>query len=206
MKKLLHCAMIAALIFLCGSGMGLSRTQSLLHEWCGIVMFVCVLLHLIVNRRWFKSLTRGKYTANRTVMTAADLLLIVAILLIAVSSVVISGYIFASLDISGTLLGRRIHMVTTAWLFVISGIHYGMHLRSGKWNVLLYIAGIAGIVALILCRLYERLFLLNEFAFTPNYPAWIIYLLHALMFATFMALGSILKYLMTKKGKANEKR
>ena len=204
MRKLLHYAMILALIFLCGSGMAISRTESLLHEVFGIVMFLCVLLHLAVNRKWFTSLSRGKYNANRFMTAAANFLLIAAILLIAVSSVVISGYVFSKLNLSGAFWGRQIHMAATAWLFVISGIHYGMHMR--KRYLSLYIAGAFGIAAFIVCRLYERLFLLNEFAYMPYIPERTIYLLHALMFAAFIVLGNELKQIMTRKGKANEKR
>ena len=206
MRKLLHYAMILALVFLCGSGMAFSRTESLLHEVCGIIMFLCVLLHLAINRKWFTALFRGKYNANRIMTAAADFLLIAAILLIAVSCVVISGYVFSKLNLSGAFWGRRVHMAATAWLFVISGIHYGMHLKNGKRNLLLYIAGAAGVAAFIICRFYERLFLLNEFAFMPDIPEWTVYFLHALMFTAFMTLGSELKRLMTRKGKANEKR
>ena len=206
MRTLLHYAMILALVFLCGSGMAFSRTESLLHEVCGIIMFFCVLLHLAVNRKWFTAFFRGKYNANRIIITVADFLLIAVILLIAVSSVVISGYVFSKLDLSGAFWGRRIHMAATAWLFVISGIHYGMHLKNGKRNRLLYISGAAGIAAFIVCRFYERPFLLNDFAYMPALPEWTMYLLHALMFTAFMTLGSELKRLMTRKGKANEKR
>ena len=151
------------------------------------------------------SLSRGKYNANRIITVAADFLLIAAILLIVVSCVVISGYVFSKLNLSGAFWGRRVHMAATAWLFVISGIHYGMHLKNGKRNLLLYIAGAAGIAAFIICRFYERLFLLNEFAFMPDIPEWTVYLLHALMFTAFMALGSELKRLIMRKDKANRK-
>ena len=40
----------------------------------------------------------------------------------------------------------------------------------------------------------------------PDIPEWTVYLLHGLMFTAFMALGSELKHLMTRKGKANEKK
>ena len=206
MRKLLHYAMIPALIFLCGSGMAPGRAESFLHECCGIVMFLCVLLHLTVNRKWFSALSRGKYGANRIMTVTSDFFLIAAILSIAVSSPVISGYVFSKLNLSGAFWGRRIHMAATAWLFVMSGIHYGMHLRNGKRNLILYIAGASGVAAFIVFRFYERLFLLNEFAFMPFIPEWTVYLLHALMFTAFMALGSEMKRLLIRKGKANEKR
>ena len=190
MKKPLHYSMIILLIFLCGSGMAVSRTESLLHECCGIFLFLCILLHLVKNRQWFAHLFQGKYNAYRTVITIIDLLIIVMILLIAISSVTISGYVFSPIALGGAAWGRKIHFAATAWLLVLSGFHCGLHMKTEKRNVLLYIAGAGGIIAFIICRLYERLLLLNEFAYMPALPSWTIYLLHAIMFAAFIALGS----------------
>ena len=114
MRKVLHYVMIIALIFLCGSGLSLSRTESLLHEWCGIILCACTLLHLVWNRKWFRALAKGRYSANRTLITITDILLILLIVLIAVSSLMISGYVFSFLDIGGAAWGRRIHYVCTA--------------------------------------------------------------------------------------------
>ncbi len=202
MRKVLHYVMITALIFLCGSGLSFSRTESLLHEWCGIILFVCIVFHLVLNRKWFRRLFKGRYSANRTAIAAADILLILLIVLIAVSSLVISGYVFSFLDLSGAAWGRRIHYVCTAWIFLLGGIHFGMHLKTGKRKPILYIAGAAGIAAFVICRFYERLFLLTEFAYMPNVPQWIVYLLHTLMFAAFVVLGNELSRLIKRKGKA----
>ena len=199
MRRVLHYVMIILLIFLCGSGLSFSRTESLLHEWSGILLFVCVIVHLIWNRKWFNGIFRGKYNANRSLITATDILLIVLILMIAVSAMVISGYVFSFLDLHGAAWGRRIHFAGTAWLFLLSGIHFGMHMKAGKRNVILYITAAGGLAAFIVCRFYERLFLLNEFAFIPSVPSWTVYLLHALMFGAFMCIGSEIKWLVTKK-------
>ena len=200
MKKLLRYAMVPLLVFLCGSGMAFSRAESVLHEWCGIILIVCVVLHLTINRRWFQALRRGHYSINRGVIAATDFLLIALVFMIAVSSIVISGNVFSPLNLSGAFWGRRIHMVATAWLLLLCGVHYGMHLKGGKTNVLLYLAGATGIAAFVVCRFYERLFLLNEFAYLPNVPEWAVYLLHALMFAAFMVLGNELNRLLKRKG------
>ena len=200
MRKTLHYAMLSALVFLCPSGMGFSRTESLLHEWCGIVMFVCVLLHLVINRRWFSGLLKGKYNANRSMITVTDVLLIVLVILTVVSSMVISGYVFSFLGLSGTAWGRRIHFVGTAWLLLLCGIHFGTHISPGKRNPLLYLAGAGGVAAFAVTRFYERLFLLNEFAYVPDIPEWTVYILHALMLASFIVTGSEIKRLTARKG------
>jgi hypothetical protein len=42
------------------------------HEWIGVVVFVLIIAHNVVNRRWYKSIFRGTYTPRRAVMTAVN--------------------------------------------------------------------------------------------------------------------------------------
>lgn len=199
MKKLLNYLMIASMVFLTGSGTATDKTESLLHEIFGILLFICIALHLILNRKWFTRIFKGNYSANRIVQTATDILLIVAVILIIISSVVVSRYIFSLLKLTGTLFARRIHLVVTAWMLVLTGIHYGLHLKKARWNYILYALGAGGVAALIYCRFYERLFLISEFAFMPQAPQWLMYLLYGGIFITFVSLGSLIKRLLSLK-------
>ena len=199
MRRALRLLMIILLIFLCGSGLSFSRTESLLHEWCGMFLVVCVLLHLACNRKWFIRLFKGKYNCYRGFNTVIDMLLIAIIVLTAVSGMMISGYVFSFLDLGGTAWGRRMHLAGTAWLFLLSGIHFGMHMRNDKRNVLLYIVAACGIAAFAISRFYERLFLISEFAYVLSVSPWIIYLIHAFIFSTFMCVGNEIRLLVVKK-------
>lgn len=193
MKRALRYGMVLLLVFQCGSGMAFSRTESIAHEWAGLALFAVILVHLILNRRWFGNLFRGKYNPARSISTTADAALILAVILIAVSGMVISGYAFAPLNLSGSSWGRKIHFVSTAWLFLLCGFHYGAHLGKGKRNVPIYILGTFGIAATAVLKFCQRLFLLNEFVYTPEVPHWCVYIMHGLMFTSFMAMGSGLK-------------
>ena len=193
MKRALRYGMILLLVFQCGSGMAFSRTESIAHEWAGLVLFAVILVHLILNRRWFGNLFRGKYNPARSISAAADAALILAVILIAVSGMVISGYAFSPLNLSGSSWGRKIHFVSTAWLFLLCGFHYGAHLGKGKRNVPIYILGTFGIAATAVLKFCQRLFLLNEFVYTPEVPHWCVYIMHGLMFTSFIAMGSGLK-------------
>ena len=173
--------------------MAFSRAESIAHEWGGLVLFAVILVHLTLNRRWFGNLFRGKYNPARSISTTADAALILAVILIAVSGMVISGYAFAPLNLSGSSWGRKIHFVSTAWLFLLCGFHYGAHLGKGKRNVPIYILGTFGIAATAVLKFCQRLFLLNEFVYTPEVPHWCVYIMHGLMFTSFMAMGSGLK-------------
>ena len=193
MKRTLRYGMVLLLVFQCGSGMAFSRAESIAHEWGGLALFAVILVHLTLNRRWFGNLFRGKYNPARSISTTADAALILAVILIAVSGMVISGYAFAPLNLSGSSWGRKIHFVSTAWLFLLCGFHYGAHLGKGKRNVPIYILGTFGIAATAVLKFCQRLFLLNEFVYTPEVPHWCVYIMHGLMFTSFMAMGSGLK-------------
>ena len=198
MKRAVRYGMTALLVFQCGSGMALSRAESIAHEWAGLAFFAAVLVHLTQNRRWFGGLFRGKYSPARSLSAGADAALILAVILIAVSGMVISGHVFSFLNLSGTFWARKIHLAATAWLFLLCGIHYGWHLGKGKRNIPLYISGAFGIAAIVVLKFCQRLFLLNEFAYTPDLPRWCVYLMHGLMLTSFMAIGVGIKPVLGK--------
>lgn len=199
MKNILKYVMLILLIFLCSSGLGTSNTESLIHEWAGILFFVCVLFHLLQNRKWFKTLISGKYNLNRLSIMIIDLALIVIFILIVLSSLVISKFIFSNLNIMDVLLARRIHLSLTAWLFILCCIHYGMHPNFMKKNSIINCILIVGGIIFVYTRFYERLFLLSEFPYMPFEESWKMYILNVIMCLSFISLGIILNKLIKNK-------
>ena len=55
-------------------------TGEVLHEWIGISMTLLVILHQILNRKWYGALFKGKYNPYRTVTTILNLLLLLSLL------------------------------------------------------------------------------------------------------------------------------
>ena len=116
-------SMAAILLFL----LGWHLFGNFPHEILGTGLFVLFSIHNILNFRWYRSLFRGCYTVFRAVQTAVILLLWLCIVLTAASSLMISRDVWAFLDVPGAAVGRKIHLVATAWLFVLSGVHLGFH-------------------------------------------------------------------------------
>ena len=50
------------------------KLGDVLHEWLGIAMTVTLILHHILNRKWYKAVFKGKYSPYRIVMTAVNTL------------------------------------------------------------------------------------------------------------------------------------
>ncbi len=64
------------------------------------------------------------------------ILLLAVMLLLAYSGVVLSRYVFASLEISGGMsMARRVHILASYWGFILMSAHLGLH-----WSMILGIA------------------------------------------------------------------
>lgn len=97
------------------------------HEWLGIGMFGLFILHHILNSKWSKNITKGKYTPYRILQTALVALALVSMLGSMVSGIVISRHAFSFLPItSGQSWARTLHMFSAYWGFVFISLHLGL--------------------------------------------------------------------------------
>ena len=101
------------------------------HEWLGLAMLLLLFAHHVLHIRWLKGLIKGRYSAWRILNTGVNLLLTVDFVLLAVSSVMLSCYVFDFLPISGGMaFARKSHMLASYWGFVLMSVHLGLH-----WNM-----------------------------------------------------------------------
>ena len=56
MRRIIDVCMTLVLLVL----MAYQVTGEMVHEWTGILMTVLVIVHQVLNRRWYKSLFKGK--------------------------------------------------------------------------------------------------------------------------------------------------
>lgn len=105
-------------------------TGQKVHEWLGATMFLLFIIHHILNFQWIKNLFKGKYTIIRIFTTLINILLMLDIIGLAVSGIMMSGYVFDFLNIhSGMVFARRLHMLSAYWGFIFMSFHLGQH-----WN------------------------------------------------------------------------
>lgn len=98
------------------------------HEWMGVLMFVLFVLHHLLNRSWHKSLTKGRYTAVRTLQTVVDVLVLLSMISLMVSGIVLSREVFDFLHIRrGMGFFRILHMLAAYWGFILMSFHLGLH-------------------------------------------------------------------------------
>ena len=125
-------AMTAALLLLMAYGL-IGETA---HEWIGIAMFVLFIAHHILNRRWFASLLKGRYTPQRILITATSVLILICMLGSMISGIMISRYIFTFIPGGTDESAVTIHTLCAYWGFVLMSVHLGEH-----WSMILSAAG-----------------------------------------------------------------
>ena len=103
-------------------GAGLYR-----HGILGVILLILFMVHLLVNRRFFTSLCKGRYTARRILTVTLDVLLLLSGGLMLISSVLLSGDVFDFSPFSQTQLARELHVSAAAWMLLLLFLHAGLH-------------------------------------------------------------------------------
>lgn len=96
------------------------------HEWLGIVFFVCLVLHMYKKRYWFTAVLKRK-NRGRNARTAADVMIIALLVILAVlflSSMGVSRTLFPSVALMND---PDLHRILAALALTISLLHGCMH-------------------------------------------------------------------------------
>lgn len=103
-------------------------TGQKVHEWVGALMLTLFILHNVLNANWYLNLFRGKYTPQRILQTAINLMVFAAVLGLMISGIMMSRHVFSFLPINGGMsLARKLHMLSAYWGFLLMSLHLGLH-------------------------------------------------------------------------------
>lgn len=126
-KKVIDALLTVLLLCL----MAYQVTGETLHEFGGIAMTVLLIVHHILNFRWYQSLFKGKYNAYRVVTVAVNTLLLASISLTALCGMAMSShavpFLYGMLPVS---FARRFHLAMSFWSFILMGLHLGLHIPA----------------------------------------------------------------------------
>ena len=188
------------------------------HEWTGIAMTALMILHQILNRKWYAALFRGRYTPLRIVQTFVNAALVSCFILTSLSGISMSVYAvpFFS-EFMRASLARRLHLTLSHWSFVLMGLHLGLHIPAmlGKVKRMqlrriglcasVPAAG-AGLWLFLRNNFPDYLFCRVPFAFYDYDKAAFLVLLEALLIAFFWVfVGSQLPGILNRKAKERSK-
>ena len=188
------------------------------HEWTGIVMTALMILHQILNRKWYAALFRGKYTPLRTVQTLVNAALVICFVLTALCGINMSVHAVPFLsEFMRASLGRRLHLTLSHWCFVLMGLHLGLHIpamlhgikgqsvRRIGFGFSILAAG-AGLWLLLKNSYPDYLFYRVPFAFIDYDKAVPLVLLEALLIAFFWVfIGAQLTKLLNRRADTNSR-
>ncbi len=113
-------------------------TGATLHEWIGMAMTVLVVVHQILNRRWYGALFKGRYNLYRISQTIVNVLLMASFVLTALCGMAMSGHAVPFLyGIIPVSTARVLHLSLSHWSFVLMGLHLGLHIPMmiARWKL-----------------------------------------------------------------------
>lgn len=106
-------------------------TGEFLHEWLGIAMTILVIIHQVLNRKWYTSLFKGKYNLYRFITNSINILLILSFVFTAFCGMSMSNhavpFLYGMAQISFV---RIMHLSMSYWSFTLMGLHLGLHIPA----------------------------------------------------------------------------
>ena len=195
-KRIVDVCMTVLLLCL----MAYQVTGEVLHEWIGIGMTVFVIIHQILNRKWYGAIFKGKYNAYRIISTVINVMLLLSFALTAFCGMSMSGHAVPFLyGMTKVSFARRMHLSMSHWAFVLMGLHLGMHIPvmfarlhlTGKLKTVIsaalcIVAGI-GLFLFIRNGMPDYLFFRVPFAFLDYEKAGALVFLENVLMLSFWA-------------------
>ena len=100
----------------------------IVHEILGVGLFVLWALHIILNRRWYGAIFKGKYNPYRVMQTVINCCILICTIFLMISGIILSNHVFTFLNIQGGLGFARIaHLLASHWYYLFMSLHIGLH-------------------------------------------------------------------------------
>ncbi len=182
----------------------------LVHEILGVGLFVLWAVHIILNRRWYGAIFKGKYNPYRVMQTVINCCILICTIFLMISGIILSNHIFTFLNIQGGLGFARIaHLLASHWYYLFMSLHIGLHVGRLFQNVtakiipriILALVCAYGIYAFIARGVWKYLILRQQFFFFDLDRGYILF---AIDYISIIILFATLSHLLAKslkKGK-----
>ena len=169
-KRIIDILMTIALMCL----MAYQVTGEAAHEWLGITMVLLVIVHQVLNRKWYTALFKGNYHAYRIFSTIINVLLLISFTLTAISGMAMSNHAVPFLyGIISVNTVRVMHLAFSYWSFILMGLHIGLHVNVMTSKMPKNVKAVLSIVMLLVVGFGFYLFIksgiINYITFTTHF-------------------------------------
>ena len=181
----------------------------IVHEILGVGLFVLWALHIILNRRWYGTIFRGKYNPYRVMQTVINCCILICTIFLMISGIILSNHIFTFLNIQGGLGFARIaHLLASHWYYLFMSLHIGLHVGRLFQNItakiipriILALVCAYGIYAFIARGVWKYLILQQQFFFFDLERGYVLF---ALDYISIIILFATISHLIASRLKKN---
>lgn len=100
----------------------------IVHEILGLALFLLWAVHIILNRRWFGAIFKGKYNPYRVMQTFINCGILICTIFLMISGIILSNHLFTFLGIEkGLGVARIAHLLASHWYYLFMSLHIGLH-------------------------------------------------------------------------------
>ena len=100
---------------------------SVIHEIIGIALIILVVIHLILNKNYLKSINNGKYNSRRKALLIVNIVFFISFGLTCLFGILSSHYILPFLNIENLTI-ISYHKILAYITLILLGIHLGFNL------------------------------------------------------------------------------
>ena len=191
-------------------------TGRTIHEYLGYLIFIFFVLHHILNFNWYKNLTKGKYSLNRSLNTFINTMLFICMLGLIISGILFNKDVVNFLNLTNIkVLNKKLHIVCSHWGFILMSIHLGMHwgmfinmskkfinIKKQICIIIASLISIYGIVSFIKRGFYIQMFVITRVPKVEE-PAIFFFMDHVAIMGLFIFITYYLHRLSDKFNKKN---
>ena len=95
------------------------------HQILGMTLLVLWAVHVILNRRWFGSLFKGRYAPHRIMQIVVNLGVLVCALLLMISGMMMAWFVPSEIVGGGLGFARTTHLLSSHWYYIFMPLSYG---------------------------------------------------------------------------------
>lgn len=130
MNKLFRIIIDCLMLILYIIEMGEKYVGNAVHEWLGVALMIVFIIHNILNRKWYKTIFKGKYNSLKILNVFINIVLIICMLGLFMSGIMISMTVFKFLGLNGGALARQLHIAFSYLGLIFIGLHLGLHIGT----------------------------------------------------------------------------